>query len=115
MESSTKTMKPILTKTFDGGSSSKAKRKFLRSSDEHFDAFSYYSNEEIRMNSLLGDHEDSLPIPNNVETETHSITPRTDQDESPLDRKTRISFELHPTLVMMRILNEMRDEELRVE
>ena len=59
------------------------------------DAFLFFSHQERRMNYLLG-HEESLPSAQN---------PQVIPDGT--ERKTRLSFELHPDLLMEAILEEM--------
>mmetsp|Transcript_754 Transcript_754/g.1592 ORF Transcript_754/g.1592 Transcript_754/m.1592 type:complete len:117 (-) Transcript_754:363-713(-) len=109
--STSKPMKTIiLTKKHDGGSAN-PKRKLLRSSEKHFDAFSFYSSQEVRMNKLLGRHQENSP-PNIENQETGHQVPTSNETQATLDRKTRLSFELHPSLVMMEILDSMKEQEL---
>jgi hypothetical protein len=95
----------IKTKPHDGGSyladSSEAKVK-SPSSSEKPDAFSVYSNQEIRMNRLLGRHELDPSISTNKDTGT-SVAPtctETHTTNAVLHRKTRLSFEVHPALLL---------------
>jgi hypothetical protein len=91
----------IVTKKYDGGSNKK-KRKSHVSGDNNFDAFLHYSSREIRMKALLGHREDNLSqssLGNRTNLPVHR-------------RETRISFELHPSLLVMDL---MHDESLRDE
>ena len=94
----------IKTKTNDGGScwagSSEGKVK-SPSSSEKPDAFSAYSNQEVRLNRLLGRHEVGPPIPTNNNTSTVAPTYKeTHTTDAILPRKTRLSFKLHESLVL---------------
>ena len=73
----------IATKKEDGGSR-------LASTAKTYDAFSYYSNDDVRMRCLLGlgGHEEG-------------------QIEDLTQRKTRISFELHFAAVIETALGEL--------
>ena len=87
----------VATKTHDGGSTSKplndsepsAKRPRRRAVRKHEDPFMYYSDQETRMNELHlnGDNENDEQVAR-------------ESDE----RKTRISFELHPSLLLEDLL-----------
>ena len=97
MKSSNEPIEIVLTKIHDGGS-----RKSYAVSENQFDAFSHYSHRETRMMALLGHCNVSLqPIPKNDETGCHiapsSTSARADTPEH--RRDTRISFELHPSLL----------------
>jgi hypothetical protein len=110
MTSSNEPIRTILTKTYDGGSSNYGSR------DNHFDAFSHYSNWETRMRALLGRHDDSLPrptpIPMNEEAGCQIIAPSSKRVRADIPvhrRETRISFELHPSLAVIGLV-PMNDE-----
>ena len=62
MNSSCESVSIVLTKKHDGGLPMK-KLILYSSSKNRVDAFSHYSNREIRMTVLLGCHEGSLPPP----------------------------------------------------
>ena len=66
----------------------------LVSDDKSQDPFLYYSNDEKRMNMLKLKDDDS-------ETETRSVLQESSQ------RKTRISFELHPSLILGDVLDDL--------
>jgi len=86
------TIQPIIsvpTKICDGGSS-EAKRKV--------DAFSYYSNHKSRMVELLQDHRIVNPL---LRESIEETCPR-----APIHRQTRVSFELHPSLILGHALLE---------
>ena len=89
--------------------------KILRSSDRHFDPFLYYSSQDIRMNALLRNQENSPQIPKKGATQlqvpTWKETTQT-QANRPEKRQTRLAFELHPNLIIMEMLGAIRDEEL---
>ena len=111
-------MMQVPTKTSDGGST-KAKMKVLRSSERHIDAFSYYSSRDIRMDALLGRRQEEGSAPVRRDGDNDSVEPappapkkaKKDLPEAPQeDRQTRLSFELHPHLIMMRLLEEMDAE-----
>ena len=93
------------TKTEDGGSyladTSEAKVE-SPSSSEKPDAFSVYSNQEIRMNRVLGWHKLDPSISTNNDTGT-SVVPTntvTHTTNVVLHCKTRLSFEVHPALLL---------------
>ena len=109
----------IATKKHDGGSSEEANQPKRRSVfiEGRTDAFSLYSNKEVRMDRLLSSRRASAPSPtieipsddndtgNNdimdtsTTTKTHAITSR-----RPPRRVTRLSFEVHPSLILDPIL-----------
>mmetsp|Transcript_15708 Transcript_15708/g.22340 ORF Transcript_15708/g.22340 Transcript_15708/m.22340 type:complete len:127 (-) Transcript_15708:115-495(-) len=88
LTSSAKNGLNVATKTHDGGATAaKRPRNSARKQD---DPFMYYSNQETRMSALLlsndsGDNEEQVAL------EFH-------------ERKTRISFELHPSLLLEDLL-----------
>jgi hypothetical protein len=91
----------ILTKEYDGGSNEKSLKD--GSSQNHFDAFMYFSSQEIRKNVLLGRREDSLspsPIPKNESSMSDRISFPARR------RETRVSFELHPSLLLMDLMHD---------
>ena len=65
------------------------------------DAFSYYSNDQVRIRTLKLWGRSSI---NNQE--------EPQQQQQRQERKTRISFELHPSLILEDILNEAGEEGL---
>ena len=62
------------------------------------DAFSYYSNDQVRIRTLKLWGKNS----NNNQEEPHQ--------EEVVERKTRISFELHPSLILEDLLDELAEE-----
>ena len=79
------------------------------SSKNRVDAFSNYSNREIRMVVLLGHHEGSLPLPiaRNQGTISHIEPSSMDGANVPAHcRETRISFGLHPQIVVMELMKD---------
>ena len=64
---------------------------------ERGDAFLRYSNDEVRMQTLM------------MSTATRRDTQQTEAQV--VDRKTRISFELHPSLIMEDMLRELGDDD----
>jgi len=86
----------VPTKTHDGGakaacnSQPAAKRPRRTPARKHEDPFMYYSHQETRMHALLFQDEDDYPHLQN-ESAINS---------EPVVRKTRISFELHPALLL---------------
>ena len=112
MTSSSKEMKIVPTKKYDGGYS-KAKEDIIDSSGEkHIDAFAYFSSRDIRMDMLLGRHGSSRTVPRNpVTTNPHDPTSIETQTISLTSRKTRISFELDPTIIMLTMLNAIDNDE----
>ena len=62
------------------------------------DAFSYYSNDQVRIRTLKLWGKSS----NNNQEEQHQ--------EELVERKTRISFELHPSLILEDPLDELAEE-----
>ena len=110
----------IATKKHDGGSSEEANQPKRRSVfiEGRSDAFSLYSNKEVRMDRLLSSHRRASAPPSPIEipsddndtgnndimdtsttTKTHAITSR-----RPPRRVTRLSFEVHPSLILDPIL-----------
>ena len=69
--------------------------------DREHDAFAYYSNDQVRIQTLKLWGRSS----NNNQEE-----PQSQQQHQ--ERKTRISFELHPSLILEDILNEAGEEGL---
>jgi hypothetical protein len=101
---------PIATKNYDGGSSEEANKSKRRSVfiEVGHDAFSLYSNNEVRMDRLLSRRASAPPIPSNTGNMDTSATKKT-RDTSipsyrPPRRVTRLSFEVHPSLVLDPIL-----------
>jgi hypothetical protein len=95
--SSIETMQVILTKTYDGGSFGKHLKSY-NSGENRFDAFSHYSNQETRMRALLCHGDDR-----NEETGRHNIAPSSLSARADFQvrrRETRITFELHPSVLM---------------
>ena len=94
------TIRQVKTKTSDGGTSSQhIDTSNMTSTDTSrsppnrhvHDAFSYYSNDQIRMKTLTLAADRS----NNTNQEEPKAQPQQHQE-----RKTRISFELHPSLIL---------------
>ncbi len=80
----------VPTKLYDGRATKKTKIVDQQSLKKDDDSFLYYSIKENRMNALLGDDhtlDESLPSSGGS-----TITS--------LDRKTRISFEVHHSLIL---------------
>ena len=79
----------VPTKQYDGGRSSSSfekKRRLHSSRENDYDAFLHYSRQDVRMNALLG----------------HGVSKvENDEVNCHVRRQTRISFELHDSLVMM--------------
>ena len=67
------------------------------------DAFLHYSNDEVRINTLMMRRDEGSSGANH-ENETHQ---QQQPQQVDVERKTRISFELHPSL----ILEDMWDED----
>eukprot|EP01083_Nonionella_stella_P073269 197981_1 len=63
------------------------------------DAFSYYSSDQVRIQTLM--------------LSTGRVTNRQEQQQQQQhqERKTRISFELHPSLILEDLLDELAEEE----
>ncbi len=78
----------IATKTHDGGA--KAAKRPRHPVRKHEDPFMYYSHQETRMSALLLSN-DNDETDGQVARESH-------------ERKTRISFELHPSLLLEDLL-----------
>jgi hypothetical protein len=86
----------VATKTHDGGAkdtitcepAAESPRKLIR---KHEDPFMYYSQQDKKMQALLLSNEDSGENDDQVSTES-------------VMRKTRISFELHPALMVEDLL-----------
>lgn len=101
---------PIATKNHDGGSSEEANKSKRRSVfiEGHPDAFSLYSNNEVRMDRLLSRRASAPPIPSDTGNMDTSATKKTRATSIPSIRPprrvTRLSFEVHPSLVLDPIL-----------
>jgi len=103
---------PIATKNHDGGSSEEANKSKRRSVfiEGHPDAFSLYSNDEVRMDRLLSRRASAPPIPSdtgNMDTSATKKTRATSITSRRPPRRvtmTRLSFEVHPSLVLDPIL-----------
>ena len=108
---------PIATKDHDGGSSEETNKSKRRSVfiEGHPDAFSLYSNNEVRMDRLLYRQANATPIPipssnivesdSKMETSTMKKTHATSIPSCrPPRRVTRLSFEVHPSLFLDPIL-----------
>ena len=101
------TVRPVKTKTSDGGTSTRdishttsdtdmasTETRSTSPPNRNHDAFSYYSNNQVRIRTLtLADRS------NNNQEETQ---PQQHHEE----RKTRISFELHPSLILEDLIVE---------
>ena len=95
--SSAKEIRVVLTKTHDGGSFGKHLKSYT-SGENSFDAFLHYSDRETRMRALLFHRDDR-----NEETGRHNIAPLSTSARADLllhRRETRISYELHPSVLM---------------
>ena len=113
----------VETKMYDGGCTSvaasydaKRKHTFHSSSmnvkeegQNHFDAFSYYSIQSNRMSMFDGPHQQEL-LPLVEDNETSADTRRSRRastssiktaPEAANSRRTRLSFEMHPSLFML--------------
>ena len=102
---------PIATKNHDGGSSEEANKSKRRSVfiEVGHDAFSLYSNNEVRIDRLLSRGATSAPpIPGDTGNMDTSATKKTRATSIPSHRPprrvTRLSFEVHPSLVLDPIL-----------
>ncbi len=80
----------VATKTRDGGA--KAAKRLKNSVSKQEDAFLYYSDQETRMSALLLSN-GSSKNDEQIAFESH-------------ERKTRISFELHPSLLLEDLLQD---------
>jgi hypothetical protein len=117
---------PISTKNYDGGSSEEANQPNRRSVfiEGYPDAFTKYSNNEVRMDRLLYRRASAPPIPssnivesdsNNMDTSTttkntHAASLISSRSRQPPRRLTRLSFEVHPSLILDPILLSAFDE-----
>ena len=126
MQASIKQRIMVPTKVYDGGSSDEVRREttLKRSSStvekKHFDAFSYYSNHSCRIDVLLGDScqrfsRSSMEIEEMINREhttpssgIESQEPTAQDNSTAVRRQTRISFELHPSLLIADIDNMTR-------
>lgn len=82
------------------------------------DAFSYYSNDRNRMKTLLLANEQDANVFDNTIAEAFGLDSTTGNKmlEIPTQatarsavRKTKVSFEVHPSLVWLTILNEIEE------
>lgn len=82
------------------------------------DAFSYYSNDELRMSILRLKDVPSIAAPTSEEDEMMMPSSRSSSNEAEQQssvvcrRKTRISFEVHPSLIFEDIADELSSTEL---
>ena len=89
----------VPTKNYDGGSSTSGNA--ASSSNKKRDSFLYYSNDKVRMRALM--------MADGANPTTLTLTwlqprPQPPQQKVEVERKTRISFELHPSLIMDNLL-----------
>ena len=115
---------PIATKNYDGGSSEEANQPKRRSVfiEGNPDAFTKYSNNEVRMDRLLYRRASAPPIPssNIVESDSNNMDTSTTtknthaasliSSRQPPRRITRLSFEVHPSLILDPFLLSAFDE-----
>jgi hypothetical protein len=109
---------PIATKNYDGGSSEEANQPKRRSVfiEGTPDAFTKYSNNEVRMDRLLSRRASAPPTPIPSDTgendmDTSATTKNTHAtSRRPPRRVTRLSFEVHPSLILDPILLLAVDE-----
>ena len=101
----------VATKNYDGGSNEEANNPSSSGVNggggRPDDAFSLYSNQEVRMDRLLLRRTNCELIPSDTDsddimdtstTNTHAAT--TSLPRRPPKRLTRLSFEVHPSLVL---------------
>lgn len=116
MQSSHKQILTVPTKIYDGGSSSSSassssddggmRRKKLHDSFDNLldlDAFSFYSSQDNRMYALLGRDQEAISssptILEREDTSCHRHAQRKVSSDKTA-RRTRVSFEVHPSLLV---------------
>ena len=93
-DTSTSIQLTVPTKNYDGGSSTSGNA--ASSSNKKRDSFLYYSNDKVRMRALMMVDDDDTST-----TRRTRLQPRPQsQQKVEVERKTCISFELHPSLIM---------------
>ena len=100
----------VATKNYDGGSNEEANNPSSSGVNggggRPDDAFSLYSNQEIRMDRLLLRRTSCELIPSDtgsddiMDTSTTNTDAATSLPRRPPKRRTRLSFEVHPSLVL---------------
>lgn len=116
----------VPTKTYDGGSTeikweTSLKRRTSASIERHpLDAFFYYSDQDCRMSALLGGSSPQVIQSSlDIEEMTTQLDPITSGEDChdpnvhshAVSRRTRISFELHPSLLVGDLLTGTRNED----
>ena len=94
-----------VTKTFDGGSGISMRNNYSSKQDNIIDPFSYYSSQVRRMNRLVGgegdDASQSIIDDEDTHAPTSSSTETLASNNSQAVRRTRLSWELHPSLLAL--------------
>mmetsp|Transcript_22780 Transcript_22780/g.45483 ORF Transcript_22780/g.45483 Transcript_22780/m.45483 type:complete len:127 (+) Transcript_22780:114-494(+) len=83
----------VPTKQYDDRPTKRIKTTEAERTKKSYDAFLYYSLKENRMNALLGDDTDILKLSSNSLMSTDTVSTGT------VERSSRISFEVHPSLM----------------
>ena len=96
-DTSTSIQLTVPTKNYDGGSSTSS--NVASRSNKKRDSFRYYSNDKVRMRALM-------MVDDTSTTRRTRLQPRPQpQQKVEVERKTCISFELHPSLIMDDLLS----------
>ncbi|KAL3764785.1 hypothetical protein ACHAWU_006202 [Discostella pseudostelligera] len=102
---------PVSTKIYDGGAhDSKSNTFMFHPCNDNFDAFSYYSSQEYRRNASLFGRDDQAIRQSDIEhvdetlrrrrRATTSCETRIHNRAPSYRRTTRISYEVHPSLII---------------
>ena len=103
-----------------GANSSSANSSSTVTQTKHFDAFSYYSNDSVRMKRLLMKEDNETVVADSrraisaarpsigidASSERSRGTDAKPNEEGNTSRKTRISFEVHPSLLLDDLLDD---------
>lgn len=118
MKQSAFSKQTVPTKTCDGGSS-KVTRKVLSLREKRLDPFLFYSSQDDRLNVLHGWQEESNSSSARDDADSKNTEKKhqpekageqaENRDKTFILRKTRISFEVHPSLVMMLMIDELEN------
>ena len=110
----------IATKNHDGGSNEDVSSSSLSLSGGRPDAFSLYSNQEVRMDRLFFGTTSVVPanlIPSETGNDTNTSSSTTAKTHAvtslpgqPPRRATRLSFEVHPSLLLDPLILSDDDE-----
>lgn len=102
MKSCSDQIQIVRTKNYDGGANAAKPGE----EDLDFDAFSFYLSQDIRRRMFCCPKASPQVIAVEDEASRHAPKSREALAHAQVKRRTRVSFELHPLLIMTVALNE---------